>query len=256
MFYITGDTHAQFGRIEQFCERICPTREDVLIILGDAGINYYGGWRDWKLKRRLAELPLTLFSIHGNHEQRPMTIAVAYGYNAEGGTQNYRFSTYQDVSELEEAIRLVKGYRKRNSGYFFRAESFFNVATVTNLQYNDDGRLPDYHAQSHGESFLSFLQDEAREGVYLMDEPEAALSPQRQLTLMRHIYYMAMEGSQFIIATHSPILLGLPGAQILNFSDEGIRPICYEDTESYQITKLFLERRRQMLEELFKDVEE
>ena len=183
-------------------------------------------------------------------------IAVAYGFNAEGGTQNYRFSTYQDVSELEEAIRLVKGYRKRNSGYFFRAESFFNVATVTNLQYNDDGRLPDYHAQSHGESFLSFLQDEAREGVYLMDEPEAALSPQRQLTLMRHIYYMAMEGSQFIIATHSPILLGLPGAQILNFSDEGIRPIRYEDTESYQITKLFLEQRRQMLEELFKSTEE
>lgn len=183
-------------------------------------------------------------------------IAVAYGFNAEGGTQNYRFSTYQDVSELEEAIRLVKGYRKRNSGYFFRAESFFNVATVTNLQYNDDGRLPDYHAQSHGESFLSFLQDEAREGVYLMDEPEAALSPQRQLTLMRHIYYMAMEGSQFVIATHSPILLGLPGAQILNFSDEGIRPIRYEDTGSYQITKLFLERRRQMLDELFKDAEE
>lgn len=183
-------------------------------------------------------------------------IAVAYGFNAEGGTQNYRFSTYQDVSELEEAIRLVKGYRKRNSGYFFRAESFFNVATVTNLQYNDDGRLPDYHAQSHGESFLSFLQDEAREGVYLMDEPEAALSPQRQLTLMRHIYYMAMEGSQFVIATHSPILLGLPGAQILNFSDEGIRPIRYEDTESYQITKLFLERRRQMQDELFKDAEE
>lgn len=183
-------------------------------------------------------------------------IAVAYGFNAEGGTQNYRFSTYQDVSELEEAIRLVKGYRKRNSGYFFRAESFFNVATVTNLQYNDDGRLPDYHAQSHGESFLSFLQDEAREGVYLMDEPEAALSPQRQLTLMRHIYYMAMEGSQFIIATHSPILLGLPGAQMLNFSDEGIRSIRYEDTESYQITKLFLERRRQMLDELFKDAEE
>ena len=183
-------------------------------------------------------------------------IAIAYGYNPEGGTKNYHFSTYQDVSELEEAIRLVKGYRKRNSGYFFRAESFFNVATVTKLQYNDDGRLPDYHAQSHGESFLTFLQDEAREGVYLMDEPEAALSPQRQLTLMRHIYYMAMEGSQFIIATHSPILLGLPGAQILSFSEEGIQPIRYEETESYQITKLFLERRKQMLDELFKDTEE
>ena len=183
-------------------------------------------------------------------------IAVAYGYNPEGGTRNYHFSTYHDVSELEEAIRLVRGYRPRNSGYFFRAESFFNVATVTKLQYNDDGRMPDYHAQSHGESFLSFLQDEAREGVYLMDEPEAALSPQRQLTLMRHIYYMAMEGSQFIIATHSPILLGMPESRILNFSEDGIKPIQYKETESYQITKLFLERREQILKELFKSNEE
>ena len=179
-------------------------------------------------------------------------IAVAYGYNPEGGTRNYHFSTYHDVSELEAAIRLVRGYRPRNSGYFFRAESFFNVATATALQYNDDGRMPDYHAQSHGESFLTFLQDECREGVYLMDEPEAALSPQRQLTLMRHIYYMAMEGSQFIIATHSPILLGLPDSRILNFSEDGIKPIQYEETESYQITKLFLERREQMLKELFR----
>ena len=183
-------------------------------------------------------------------------IAVAYGYNAEGGTQNYRFSTYHDVSELGEAIRLVKGYRRRRSGYFFRAESFFNVATVTNLQYNDDGRLPDYHAQSHGESFLSFLQRRAGEGLYLMDEPEAALSPQRQLALMRHIHFMAMKGSQFIIATHSPILLGLPGAQILNFSEEGVRPIAYEETDSYQITKLFLDRRVQMLSELFGPMED
>ena len=179
-------------------------------------------------------------------------IAVAYGYNAEGGTRNYQFSTYHDVSELEQAIRLVKGYRKRNSGYFFRAESFFNVATATALKYNDDGQLPDYHAQSHGESFLTFLQDECREGVYLMDEPEAALSPQRQLTLLLHIHCMALEGSQFIIATHSPILLGLPGARILNFSEDGIHPIQYEDTESYQITKLFLERRELILRELFR----
>ena len=183
-------------------------------------------------------------------------IAVAYGYNPEGGTKNYHFSTYRDVSELEEAIRLVRGYRQRNSGYFFRAESFFNVATAAKLEYNDDGGMPDYHAQSHGESFLSFLQDECREGVYLMDEPEAALSPQRQLTLMLHIHSMALEGSQFIIATHSPILLGLPESRILNFSEDGIRPIRYEDTESYQITKLFLERRDQILGELFREAED
>ena len=221
--------------------------------------SYLRGISALKEFRRLAfESNVTFFAGENGTGKSTLLegIAVAYGYNPEGGTKNYHFSTYQDVSELEEAIRLVKGYRKRNSGYFFRAESFFNVATVTKLQYNDDGRLPDYHAQSHGESFLSFLQDEAREGVYLMDEPEAALSPQRQLTLMRHIYYMAMEGSQFIIATHSPILLGLPGAQILNFSEEGIQPISYEETESYQITKLFLERRRQMLDELFKSTEE
>lgn len=85
MFYITGDTHAQFGRIEQFCERIKPTREDVLIILGDAGINYYGGWRDRNLKRWLSELPLTLFSIHGNHEQRPATIPAYHSATWNGG---------------------------------------------------------------------------------------------------------------------------------------------------------------------------
>ena len=181
-------------------------------------------------------------------------IAVAYGFNAEGGTRNYHFSTYRDVSDLEQAIRLVRGYRQRNSGYFFRAESFFNVATTALLQYND-GRQPNYHAQSHGESFLTFLQDECREGVYLMDEPEAALSPQRQLTLMLHIHSMALEGSQFIIATHSPILLGLPESRILNFSGDGIWPIRYEETESYQITKLFLERRERLLAELFRDTE-
>ena len=124
------------------------------------------------------------------------------------------------------------------------------------MQYNDDGRLPDYHAQFHGESFLSFLQDEAREGVYLMDEPQAALSPQRQLTLMLHIHSMALEGSQFIIATHSPILLGMPEARILSFTDEGIRSIRYEETESYQITKLFLEQRESLLNKLFNGAED
>ena len=179
-------------------------------------------------------------------------IAVAYGFNAEGGTRNYHFSTYHDVSELEEALRLVRGYRMRSSGYFFRAESFFNVATAVNLEYND-GTMPDYHAQSHGESFLSFLQSDCREGVYLMDEPEAALSPQRQLSLLLYLHQMAREGSQFIIATHSPILLGLPEAAILSFDEEGVRPVAWEDTESYRLTKLFLERRDRLLQQVFEE---
>ena len=182
-------------------------------------------------------------------------LATAYGFNPEGGTLNYRFTTWYEETDLGDAMRLSKHFHRPRQGYFFRAESFFNVATVTNLEYND-GSMPDYHAQSHGESFLGFLQDECREGVYLMDEPEAALSPQRQLTLLLHIHSMALEGSQFIIATHSPILLGLPGARILNFSEDGIQPIAYEDTESYQITKLFLERREQLLKELFRSGED
>ena len=177
-------------------------------------------------------------------------LAVAGGYNPEGGTRNYHFSTYQDVSELSQAVRLVRGCRRWGAGCFFRAESFFNVATTALLEY-DDGSMPDYHAQSHGESFLNFLQDNCRGGLCLMDEPEAALSPQRQLALLLHLHDMAAAGSQFIIATHSPILLGLPEARILNFTEEGIRPVRYEDTESYQITKLFLERRERVLGALF-----
>ena len=180
-------------------------------------------------------------------------LAVAYGFNAEGGTINYRFSTYYDVSELSQAVKLIKGYRKPRAGYFFRAESFFNVASAIMQKYNDDGRLPDYHSASHGESFLSFMSGFNREGLYLMDEPEAALSPQRQLTLLIHIVKMAEAGSQFIMATHSPILLGIPGAKILSFDDGEIHSCAYEETESYQITRLFLENREIMLKRLLSE---
>ncbi len=176
-------------------------------------------------------------------------IAVAYGFNAEGGTKNYNFSTYDDVSELPKAMMLSKGYRMPKAGYFFRAESFFNVATAIMTEYND-GTMPDYHSASHGESFLAFMQGSGKEGLYLMDEPEAALSPQRQLTLLIHIAKMAEAGSQFIIVTHSPILLGIPDAEILSFDDEEIHSCTYEETDSYQVTKLFLENREMMLKRL------
>lgn len=142
-------------------------------------------------------------------------IAVAYGFNPEGGTLNYRFSTYDDVSELSGAIRLVKGYRRPASNYFFRAESFFNVAskaedyrdiTPKEIYYRRYGGKS-LHEQSHGESFLAYFQSFDQEGLYIMDEPEAALSPQRQLSLFIQIAKMAERGSQFLIASHSPILL-------------------------------------------------
>ncbi len=175
-------------------------------------------------------------------------IAVEFGYNSEGGTRNYNFSTYNDISPLSESITLVKGWQRPKFGYFFRAETFFNVATASMFQYMGDN----YHANSHGEGNLRFLAYD-KPGLYLMFEPEAALSPQRQLTLLKHIYDMSQKGSQFIIATHSPILLGCPDSQIMSFDDGKIMPCEYEDTMSYQITKSFLCNKKRILDELLPD---
>lgn len=183
-------------------------------------------------------------------------VAVAYGFNPEGGTKNYRFSTYDSHSGLYSAIKLIKGYRRAEGGYFLRAESFYNVATKE-MEYTDP-RHPSqrYHDRSHGESFMSLLQRWlGSTGVFLFDEPEAALSPQRQLALLAEIYHSAGRGSQFIIATHSPILLAIPGAAILTFDDGLVRPCSYEETSSYQITKMFLNDRERMLRELLSDPE-
>ena len=183
-------------------------------------------------------------------------VAVALGLNPEGGTRNYRFSTYDDVSPLCRALHLRRGPSRPEWSYFLRAESFFNMATATQTMYNDDGRLPDYHARSHGESFLDYVQKNDGLGLYLMDEPEAALSPQRQLTLLLHLYRMARSGSQFLIVTHSPILLGVPDADIFSLDDGQIRPIPYEETDSYMITKMFLDDRKRVLHSLLSDDEE
>ena len=185
-------------------------------------------------------------------------IAVAYGFNPEGGTLNYRFSTYDDVSELGTAISFSRGFRRPASSYFFRAESFFNVASKAE-DYRDVTPKEIYyaryggkslHEQSHGESFLSFFLSFEGPGLYLMDEPEAALSPQRQLTLLIQIARMAEQGSQFLIASHSPILLGIPGAQILSFDEGRIRECAYEETESYEITEMFINHREALLTRL------
>lgn len=179
-------------------------------------------------------------------------IAVAYGFNPEGGTSNYRFSTYQDVSELGENMKLIKGFLKPDASFFFRAETFFNVATKS-MEYGSTYGGTKLHHQSHGESFLSFFQNFEEMGIYILDEPEAALSPQRQLALLVQMKQMADEGSQFIIATHSPILLGMPDAKILNFDNGEIKECLYEDTESYKITEMFINNRGAILRNLLKD---
>lgn len=191
-------------------------------------------------------------------------IAVAYGFNPEGGTLNYNFSTYHDVSELSNAIRISKGYRRPKGNYFFRAESFFNVAskledyrdiTPKEVFYERYGGKS-LHEQSHGESFLSFFQTNEREGIYIMDEPEAALSPQRQLSLFIQIARMARAGSQFIIATHSPIILGIPNAKIYSFDKEQVSSCEYEETECYHVMKLFLNDREHFIKTLLDETME
>lgn len=185
-------------------------------------------------------------------------LAVAYGFNAEGGTLNYRFSTYDDISDLGGAMRVGRGRGKTQSSYFFRAESFFNVATKAR-EYRGSGPrsavLAHLHERSHGESFLDFFQAFGDPGLYLMDEPEAALSSQRQLALLGQLHDRSRHGSQFIIATHSPILLGLPGAAILDFDGDAIRPCAYEDTESYRVTELFVNHREAVLRHLLDEYE-
>lgn len=181
-------------------------------------------------------------------------IAVAHGFNPEGGTRNYAFSTHDSHSELCNAIRIVKGFRKEKWGYFLRAESFYNVATQEEEYADIAHPSAKYHEKSHGESFLALAQNNLQpNGLYIFDEPEAALSPQRQLTLLMEIYRCARTGAQFIIVSHSPILLGIPGAEILCFDDGQIHGCSYEETDSYQVTELFINNREVLLRRLLED---
>ena len=186
-------------------------------------------------------------------------IAVAYGFNAEGGSKNFTFSTNTTHSELFRYVRLIKrGFAK--DGFFLRAESLYNVAT--NIDYMDT--LPSFdppliegyggvslHRQSHGESFLSIVQNRFfGNGVYILDEPEAALSPMRLLSLMAEMNELVSKHSQFIIATHSPILMAFPNATILELTDDGLKKVRYQDTEHVRLTKHFLENPERMLHHL------
>ncbi len=198
--------------------------------------------------------PITFFVGENGSGKSTMleAIAVSYGFNPEGGTRNYSFSTYDSHSELCNAMRLIRGYNKPGWGYFLRAESFYNVASAEEEYSKGPGGRPEhFHEKSHGESFLAMAQSNFRgNGVYLLDEPEAALSPQRQLTLLLEIAGCAQDHSQFIIVTHSPILLGIPEAEILSFDDGRIHPCTYEETDSYQVTEMFINNREQILKRL------
>ncbi len=185
-------------------------------------------------------------------------IAVAAGFNPEGGSRHVRLSTRASESPLHRHLRLVRGTRRIRDGYFLRAESFFNIATYIE-ELPDPGRLIPYggrslHEQSHGESFIALIKNRfGADGLYILDEPEAALSLRGVLALIRRIHDLVAEGSQFIVSTHSPILLGYPDAKIYVLSEEGIAERRYEDTEVVTLTRAFLDDRASFLRHLFED---
>lgn len=179
-------------------------------------------------------------------------IAVAFGFNAEGGSKNFTFSTNDTHSLLCEHIEIAKR-RFAKDGFFLRAESIYNAATyIDEVKATHNYGGVSLHNQSHGESFMSIIKNRFfGNGIYILDEPEAALSPNRLLTLMSEINELVKNDSQFIIATHSPILLAFPNAQILEFNEDGIKEVSYTETEHYKITKSFLDNPEKMLYYLF-----
>ena len=184
-------------------------------------------------------------------------IAVACGFNPEGGTVNFDFSTCASHSVLGDHLRALKGTRRRRDGFFLRAESFYNVASNIDELDREPGSGPpiiasyggvSLHRQSHGESFMALVRHRfGGKGLYILDEPEAALSPMRQMELLAHIARLVDDESQFVVSTHSPMLMALPGADVLQISDGGIERVDYRDTDHYQVMRRFLEDPDRML---------
>jgi predicted ATPase len=176
-------------------------------------------------------------------------IAIACGFNAEGGSKNFNFETRSEASPLYRLMHVVRGHKRPADGYFLRAESFFNVATEI-----DQRQLASYyggrslHEMSHGEAFFTLLNDRLLGGgLYVFDEPEAALSPTRQMAMLTRMHELVGDASQLIIATHSPILMAYPGAQILEITEGQLRRVNYEETEHFQVMRQFFLQRERML---------
>ncbi|MCM8709451.1 AAA family ATPase [Clostridium sp. SYSU_GA19001] len=187
-------------------------------------------------------------------------VAVACGFNPEGGSRNFNFSSRASHSELYNYIKIIKGIRRPKDGFFLRAESFYNLATtIEELDKSEGGaRIIDsyggrsLHEQSHGESFFAVFMNRFRgNGLYILDEPEAALSPTRQMSMISRIHQLVGKNSQFIIATHSPILMAYPDAVIYEIKED-IKAVKYEETEHYQVMKSFLNNTQKMLNILMK----
>ena len=185
-------------------------------------------------------------------------IAVAWGFNPEGGSRHFQFGSRPSHSVLHHYVRFSRGVKRARDGYFLRAESFFNVATQIEKLDEDFDNIPriadaygnrPLHEQSHGESFLSLMLNRFRgQGLYVLDEPEAALSPSRQMAVLSRMHDLVRQDSQFIVATHSPIIMAYPHSIIYQLSEQGMEVVEYTETEHFSVAKGFLENHRKMLD--------
>jgi predicted ATPase len=177
-------------------------------------------------------------------------IAVAWGINAEGGTQNFNFSTHATHSDLHDKLTLVKGSKRPDLSFFLRAESFYNLAT----NIDEIGAIQSYggkslHEQSHGESFFSVIMNRFRgNGLYILDEPEAALSPAKQLALLVRMDELIKKNAQFIIATHSPIVMAYPDSLLYELNNGVFEAVKCEETEHFKVMKSFIDNPKRMLD--------
>jgi predicted ATPase/uncharacterized protein (DUF3820 family) len=176
-------------------------------------------------------------------------LAITQGFNPEGGTVNFNFATRPTHSKLHEYLRVAKTGKKVQNGFFFRAESFYNVSTAI----EEIGVINSYgektlHELSHGEAFFSLIENRfGANGLYILDEPEAALSPNRQMSMLTFIHDLVKKGSQFVISTHSPILLSYPNTMIYEIGEDGLEKVSYEETNTFQTSKRFLNEYEKML---------
>ncbi|MFT8872578.1 MAG: AAA family ATPase [Sporolactobacillus sp.] len=211
-----------------------------------------------QISRFVFDAPVTCFVGENGSGKSTLieALAVSAGFNAEGGSRNFSFSTQETHAALYRFIRLIRGGNRPRDGFFLRAESFYNVASYVD-QIADDCFLQGYggrslHAQSHGESFLSLILSRfGGQGLYILDEPEAALSPQRQMTLLVRINELVQSGSQLIIATHSPIIMAYPHAALYELSGSGIVRTTFDKLEHVAVMRRFLEDPQRMIHYLF-----
>ncbi len=187
-------------------------------------------------------------------------LAISQGFNPEGGTKNFCFSTENSHSDLCDYIRVARGTVYPKDGFFLRAESFYNVASSIDRMDREPGGgnllIDSYggislHRQSHGESFLALAEHRfSGRGLYILDEPEAALSPRGLIRLMQRMDELVQMDSQFIVATHSPMLLTFPDAEVYQIREDGISSVRFQDTEHYRTTVRFLQNPESAIEDI------